>query len=106
MPLLIRELSLAMDLRETVSIVNADGPVVSDIEVVVLPETDQDTILPTGDVLAAKRWTVYLLDPNTAIEEGDVIVRASGLKLNITRVNHIQGEQTGNVMWLNVEEYL
>ena len=102
----MRDLSLAMDLRETVSVVNQDGPVVSDIEVVVLPETDTDSILPSAEVLRGKRWVVYLLDPNTTIEEGDVVERASGLKLNITRVNHIQGEQTGNVMWLNCEELL
>ena len=106
MSLLMRELKLAMDLRETVSVVNADGPVVSDIEVVVLPETDTDTILPSAEVLRGKHWVVYPLDPNPLIEEGDVVVRASGLKLNITRVNHVQGAQTGNVMWLECEELL
>lgn len=104
MTLLMRDLSLAEDLKETISIINQDGDVLPTAEAVILPKTDTDTILESAPVLAGKHWTVYMMDPNPIITEGDVVVRGDGLKLNITRVNHVHGTTVGNIQWLECEE--
>ena len=102
----MRNLSIALDLKESVSLLNEDGMTTSSIEVILMPKTDTDTILPTGDVLAAKRWEIFMMDPSETIEEGDVLLRTSGLKLNITRVNRVKGDNIGDIQWLEAEELL
>lgn len=109
MTLVLSEMTLAQDLQQTLSVIESDGVggetiKIASIECVVYPGTDANTEFGTALTLEDKAWTVLPLTPNTSLEEGDVFVLPSGEKLNVRRVNHIEGDITGNVQWCLCEQ--
>ena len=109
MTLVLSEMALAQDLQQTLSVIESDGvggetTKIASIECVVYPGTDANTGFGTNLTLEDKSWTVLPLTPNENIEEGDVFVLPTGEKLSVRRVNHVEGDVTGNIQWCLCEQ--